>query len=403
MTTEKLFYQDPYIKSFSAQILQSRKDEQGRYYVVLDQTAFYPTGGGQPHDTGTINDVQVYDVEEVEGEVRHFVDTPIEEKECVGEIDLGRRFDHMQQHAGQHILTAAFEEMYGYKTVSFHLGKEICAIDLEIPALQEEEANNVEDRVNAIILENRPIEARWVTANEIDNFPLRKDLSVKENIRLVIIPDFDYNGCGGTHPNSTGQVSSVKILHWEKQKNSIRVHFICGNRVLKQLHEKHQVIQRLNALLSAPQEDLEAATNHVKEQQKSLEKTVSELKTELMEEEAHGLIDQATTMENDRLVKKVYKERPMNELQQLAKHITKKADSIMVLLVSEKDDKLQVVCARSQDIDMNMKELIASVLPKINGRGGGNAMIAQGGGDNILSPEAFIEEMMSKLVHGQSC
>lgn len=397
MITEKLYYQDPYIRSFSAHILQSEKDEKGRFYVVLDKTAFYPTGGGQPHDTGTINDVYVFDVEEVEGEVRHFIDTPIEEKECYGEINWVRRFDHMQQHAGQHILSAAFEEMYGYKTISFHLGKDTCTIDLEVSTIIEEEANRVEERANTIILENRPIEARWVTKDELSKFPLRKALSVIENIRLVIIPDFDYNGCGGTHPNASGKVSSIKILHWEKQKKNIRVHFVCGNRVLKQLHEKHSIIQRLNALLNVPQEDLETAANRVLEQQKNLEKTIDELKMELLVQEAHKLIEQEIITNYYRLVKKVYMDRTMAELQQLAKNMTQKFDSMLVLLVNEKDNNLQVVCARSKDIDINMKELITRILPKINGKGGGSETIAQGGGDKILSSEALIEKMIEAI------
>lgn len=244
MVTEKLFYQDQYMRSFTARLQKSDRDEKDRFYVVLDQTAFYPSGGGQPHDIGTLNGVNVCDVEEVDGEVRHYLEEPAEiHKEFTGEIDWNRRFDHMQQHTGQHILSAAFEEEFSYKTVSFHLGAEICSIDLEAESLTDKEIGRVESIANNIILENRPVETRWVTEEELSNFALRKEVSVSANIRLVIIPDFDYNGCGGTHPDSTGQINSVKILHWEKQKkNKIRVYFVCGSRVLKLLGEKHKVI-----------------------------------------------------------------------------------------------------------------------------------------------------------------
>lgn len=155
MFTKKLFYQDPYLRSFSARVLTSDKDEQGRFYVVLDRTAFYPTGGGQPHDTGTLNGIHVYDVEEADGEVRHYIEEPVDiHHEITGEIDWERRFDHMQQHAGQHILSAAFEEMFGYQTVSFHLGQKICSIDLDTADLTDEELMQAENKANDIILES---------------------------------------------------------------------------------------------------------------------------------------------------------------------------------------------------------------------------------------------------------
>ncbi|WP_010532363.1 alanyl-tRNA editing protein [Lentibacillus jeotgali] len=394
MITEKLYYQDPYISFFSAQIIHSNKDEKGRFYVILDQTAFYPTGGGQPNDTGTINGAHVYNVEEENGEVRHFIDRPLEENKCYAEIDWTRRFDHMQQHAGQHILSAAYEDMYGYKTVSFHLGAENCTIDLEAPALNEEEAKRVEERANTVILENRSIETRWVTENELSKFPLRKAVSVTDNIRLVIIPDFDYNGCGGTHPNETGQVGSVKILHWEKHKKNIRVHFVCGDRVLKQLQEKHKMIQRLTATLNAPQTDLEAAANRILQKQEDLEKTITQLEAELLEQEAHKLIAQASIKDHYKLVTKIYKENSMKKLQQMANSMIHHTDGLLVLFINENDSKLQVVCARSNGIGINMQEYIRYILPEINGKGGGNEMIVQGGGDMVLSSESLMEVMI---------
>lgn len=156
MTTEKIYYDDQYKQSFKTNLVKQDQNEDGRLYVVLEKTAFYPTGGGQPHDTGTLNDVQVYDVEEIDGEIRHYVERSLDEHEnIVGQISWERRFDHMQQHSGQHILSAAFEDVYGYKTISFHLGKDHCTIDLEVPNLTEEEVNQTETLVNEVILENR--------------------------------------------------------------------------------------------------------------------------------------------------------------------------------------------------------------------------------------------------------
>lgn len=397
MATEKLYYQDQYIRTFTTRLIKQDQDENG-HYAVLEKTAFYPTGGGQPYDTGTFNGVKVCNVEEVDGEIRHYVEFPIEERnEYTGEINWERRFDHMQQHAGQHILSAAFEETLGYKTVSFHLGNEICTIDLQTGNLTEEEANQVEKLANAIILENRPIEAKWVTESELQNYTLRKQLSVSENIRLVIIPDFDYNGCGGTHPSSTGQVSCVKILNWEKQKKNIRVQFVSGSRVIQQLHDKQKVIQSLTAVLNAPQESMKEAAARILQQTRDLEKTVEELKSKLIEHEASSFIDQAEVLEGHKTIKAIFKDRPITELQQMARTITMKASDAIVLFINETEQKLQAVCAKGNEASHNMNQLIKQVLPKVNGKGGGNDSFAQGGGDKVLSPEQLMEELARAL------
>lgn len=396
LATEKLFYQDQYIGRFTANVLKADYDESKRFYVVLDQTAFYPTGGGQPHDTGTLNGIEVYNVEEIDGEIRHFVREAISiGNECVGELNWERRMDHMQQHAGQHILTAAFEEELGYKTLSFHLGEELCSIDLNTENLTETEAIEVEKIANLMIIENRPIETRWITAEEINYYKFRKELAVLDNIRLVIIPEFDYNGCGGTHPSSTGQVGSIQVLHWEKQKKHIRLYFVCGRRVRKQLHEKHQVIRALTSKLSAPQDELEFAVNRLLEEMKEMAKVNTELKMELLELEKIQLMESKEKLDNYNytIIKNIFHKRPMSELQQLAKEIAIKHTGIIVIFVNETDDKLQVVSARGNDFPISMNQLVKQILPQVNGKGGGNDSIAQGGGEKIMLAEEFMNHI----------
>ncbi|MEN2767492.1 alanyl-tRNA editing protein [Ornithinibacillus xuwenensis] len=398
METDKLYYKNQYEVEFEAVVRKSEQDNAG-HYVVLNQTAFYPTGGGQPYDTGTLNNIRVFNVEEVEGEIRHYVEMPIElNVKCIGEVDWNRRFDHMQQHTGQHILSAAFDNELGLKTVSFHLGKEICSIDLATDHVTEEELLKIEEIANQVILENYPIESKWVTEEELRNYSLRKSVSVSENIRLVIIPDFDYNGCGGTHPDSTGQVSTIKLLHSEKQKQLVRVFFISGKRVRKQLQEKHQVIQRLTALLSVPQEQMEEATSRILLQGKELEKTISDLKTKLTEYEANQLIEQGEQNNSNIMVKHIYQNRPISELQNLARMISQKTSNIVVLFINETDNKLQLVCARGNDLEMSMNQLVKQILPIINGRGGGSDTIAQGGGEKLIPTERLMEEMVSEIL-----
>ncbi|UJL47187.1 alanyl-tRNA editing protein [Virgibacillus sp. NKC19-16] len=398
MATKKLYYDDPYMCKFNASVLKSGKDDNDRFYVVLDRTAFYPTGGGQPHDTGTLNSVQVYDVQEIDGEVRHYTRVPVDTNHGIaGEIDWEKRFDHMQQHAGQHILSAAFEREFDYKTVSFHLGREICTIDLDTVDLSGEEIMMVENKVNDIILENRRLVTKWVDAEDLSQYPLRKEVSVSKNIRLVIIPDFDYNGCGGTHPDSTGQVSSLKILHWEKQKKNTRVYFVCGSRVLKELGMKHQAIQGLSDTLNAPQEALNKTAIKVLQQNKELEKKINELKTELIDYEAEAYIEKAEEIWGRKIIRTVFDNRPMSELQLLAKRITVRSGDTIVLFVNESKGKLQLVCAKGESVEAKMNELVKKVLSLINGKGGGNASVAQGGGEKIIPPEKLIETMINRL------
>lgn len=385
----KLYYKDAYIKSFTAQLLRVEKDEQSRWYAVLDETAFYPTGGGQPHDTGVLNDVKVVDVEEVDGEIRHYLERELKdsEGEIKGLVHWDRRFDFMQQHAGQHILTAAFVELFDFATIGFHLGRELVTIDLDINELTQEQAMEAERLANQIVLDGRPIETKWVTEDELAHYKLRKELAVSENIRLVIIPDFDYNGCGGTHPKSTAEVGPIKILDWERQKNKIRVQFVCGGRVLTQLHQKHKVLRGLTELLNAPELELAAAAKKLIENGKDREKTLETMQEMLLSYEAKDLLNSVNT----NIVSADYQNRSIQELQKLARLITALSNEVIVFLVNETEDKLQFVCAKGTQQSVSMKEISSELLSLINGKGGGNDQFAQGGGEKLLSGEQLLQ------------
>jgi alanyl-tRNA synthetase len=386
---EKLYYHDAYIKEFSAELITQKEEESGRIYAILSQTAFYPTGGGQPFDTGFLNGVEVVDVEEVDGEIRHYIKEKLAEGNPVeGAIEWDRRFDHMQQHAGQHILSASFEDLYGYKTVSFHLGKDTLTIDLDTENLSADEAAKVEDLANQVILESRPIVTKWVDEEELKQYRLRKELSVSNNIRLVIIPDFDYNGCGGTHPNSTAEIGSLKILGWERQKKMVRVEFVCGKRVLNKLGQKHEVIKELTALLNAPEQDMSSSVNRLLAQKKELEKTIEEMKDQLLKFEANEIIESG---KND-LVSRVFQNRSIQELQKLARLLVSTAEDKVFLLASENEEKLQFVFAKGKKIEGDLKGLSQRALSIIDGKGGGNDTLVQGGG-KWMSGEEFIQKV----------
>ncbi len=395
----KLYYRDPYIRTFKTMLKKQSQDELEKWYAVLEETAFYPEGGGQPYDRGTLNGQAVLEVQEIDSEIRHYLEKPLPETnwEITGEIDWNRRFDHMQQHAGQHLLSAAFEELFSYKTMSFHLGKEVSTIDIDTKNLTEQEALEAEKLVNKIILENRTIQTKWVTHGELADFTLRKELVVEENIRLVIIPDFDYNGCGGTHPNSTGGVATLKILSTEKQKKMIRVSFVAGNRVRKQLHEKHKVISDMAVQLNAPQEKMIEAVARLMEQSKEQAKLLKDTKDKLLKYEASSLSSNVEMMEGQAVIRKVLLNRTMGELQILARQITEEVEDASVFLVAENDDKLAFVVARGSQSEMNMRAVVKDVLPVINGKGGGNESMVQGGGEAVVTGEELLGLLLATM------
>lgn len=388
--TKKLYYEDPYLTTFTANIVKQEPE-----YVVISETAFYPTGGGQPCDLGRLNGISVINVEVVNDEIRHFLAEPLDPDitKIEGKIEWSRRFDHMQQHAGQHILSAAFAELFQLQTVSFHLGKESVTIDLDVPEISAEQLQEVEDLANQIILENRPIETKWVTEEELAQYNLRKATSVKEDIRLVIIPDYDYNACGGIHPSTTGQVSSINILQTEKQKRQVRVEFVCGQRVITQFHRKHSILLNLISTLSTPEEKLEDAANSILFTNKSLEKQITELNNKILQYEAKDLLNES----NNEVIGVTFENRTIQDLQKLARFLVEESPNALCIFVSHNDEKLQVVVAKGKNREENMKLWIQQIILPINGKGGGNEMIAQGGGEALLSSADLLNNALTHV------
>ena len=394
---EYLYYQDAMLREFDAVVIRTGVEDDGRKYVVLSNTAFYPTGGGQPHDTGTLNDLPVMDVERIDDEIRHYIEGDLSclPNQVHGKLNWQRRFDHMQQHAGQHILTAAFEELFNAPTVNFHLGSEHITIDIAVDTLTEEQLLAAETRANDIILENRPIYTKWIKEDELSAYSLRKEVAVTGDIRLVIIPDYDYNGCGGIHPTSTGQISALKILGTEKMKGNIRVSFVCGRRVLAELAMRKTVLSDVARQLSVPEKEAADALAKIMTTQKTTEKELARLKDELLSFEAKALAG------SDHMVLSAhFHGRSMQELQKLARFTIAERPDAILLLTSKNEDKLQFVALRGAQVGTSMKFLATKVLPLINGKGGGSDQMVQGGGECTLSAEQFLIAMQDALQHG---
>lgn len=393
MSSVPLYYDDQYIKTFEARVVKQAIDGD-KPYVVLDQTAFYPTGGGQPADYGTINDVKVIDVEKVEGEIRHYIEQELpENKQVFGNIDWKRRFDHMQQHCGQHILSAAFEELFDIETVGFHLGSEIVTIDLNTEMLTDEILEQVEKRANEVIVSNLPIDVKWVTKEELPNYPLRKQPTVTENIRLVIIPDFDYNGCGGTHPRSTAEVGQIKILGMEKNRGNIRLQFACGFRALKEFQQKQHVLNKITAMLRTSELEAPAKLQQILETQLEQGKELEEARETLIAFEAQEIASNQTMIANYKMIAGSFQGRSIKELQSLARKITQTDDESIVIMVTEVEERLQMVFAAGKNVAVKMNELLKTALAIIDGKGGGKPDFAQGGGSALISAEEMVKKV----------
>ncbi|NGQ96241.1 alanyl-tRNA editing protein [Brevibacillus sp. SYP-B805] len=396
---DRLYYTDPYIQTFEANVIYQGSEEDGTPYIVLDRTAFYPTGGGQPCDTGTLNGIEVIQVEEVDSTVRHRLSRPFPPgtTTAAGSIDWQRRFDHMQQHAGQHILSAAFAELFDAQTVGFHLGRERVTIDLAVEEVTEEMAVQAVELANRIVFENRPIIARFVDPVELARLPLRKPPAVTENIRIVTIEGFDYNPCGGTHPKQTGEIGPIQILDWERMKGNVRVAFICGGRTARELWHKHRVLKQLGRLLSSSEAELPDAVARLQLERKETERALQEANQKLLEAEARERMREAETIGGLRLAAVALAERPLPDMQKLAQRMVALDPTAIALLVSS-GPKTQLVFARGEAVSLPMNELLREALPLIDGKGGGNPAMAQGGGTGGPSPEDLLTQIKESLL-----
>lgn len=392
----KKYFADAYVTKFSAQVIREERLEDGRYGVVLNETYFYPTSGGQPHDLGTISQVKVLDV--VDGdEIIHIVEQPIGELDVECELDWQRRFEHMQQHAGQHILSACFEQLYDAETVGFHLGDQYVTIDLTLEDLSVEMAETVENRANDLIYQNLLIKTYFVEPDEVDKLPLRKLPAVEEDIRIVEMNGKDYSPCGGTHPKSTGEVGMIKIRKWEKKRNNIRVEFICGRRALKDYQWKNDQINQISNQLSVRDQEASEGFQRLYDEAKELRREVGQLKGQIQVYEAEEFYGQAQEINGVRLVQQLFIDRDLNEAKRLAGRIIEKEKVIVLFAV--KGEKAQVAFSRSKDLSVNMNELLKEVIGLINGSGGGSPQSAQGGGSDVSNLESLLQSAELILTH----
>ncbi|KXX98737.1 alanyl-tRNA editing protein [Bacillus cereus] len=394
---QKLYYTDAYKQDFTTKVIKQDYDKDGNLYVILNETAFYPTGGGQPHDTGTLNGIAVLGVEEVDEEIHHFIAEQLHTEEVEGKINWERRFDHMQQHAAQHILSASFWDHFNIPTIGFHLGRETVTIDLETENLHTETVEKAVQIANNIVFENHPILIKWMNLEEAKTLPLRKEPTMTENIRVVMIENFDYNGCGGTHPKRTGEVGPIHVLGWERNKGSIRLTFIAGWRTLKLMGQQQQIMKDVSKQLNSSEADIPVKVAQLLTSQKETEKAMQTMNEKLLYAEANELLQQPTKIHAGILISKVFTNRSMQEIAKLSTIITEQQEHAITYFVIENEDKLQCILACGKTVTLDMNALLKDALPAIEGKGGGNKKSARGGGKAIMTGDEFLNQLVSSL------
>lgn len=362
----KLYYSQPWLRELDTRITSQREVE-GKYLVVLAETIFYPTGGGQPHDLGTINGIPILDVFEEDGTVFHVLPEPLEGSSAHGVLDWPRRLDHMQQHSGQHLLSAIFQDEYGYRTESFHLGAEFCSIDITTPDLTRQEQLAAEARANELILEDLPVFTYTLQPEEFGQVPLRKIPDLPGPLRIVEIQGFDYSPCSGTHVGKTGQIGLLKILKAERYKGMTRVYFLCGGRALEDYRRKHEICSELVALLAVPEGEVVERVSADLERRKELEKLVEELQGELLELRARELVSRS---EGPFFLE--LPEASIPEAQRLARAVLNLTQALVVINLGER-----LVLAHNLPAGPNLGQLIKDQAQPLGGRGGGSPTAAQ--------------------------
>jgi alanyl-tRNA synthetase len=297
----RIYYTDPTCRTFDATVIRSFEYE-GRPAVALNQTAFYPTSGGQPFDVGRLGDATVVDTIDVDDVVMHIVTGQLAEGTSVrGEIDWQRRFDHMQQHTGQHVLSAAFDRLFDNRTVSFHMGADASTIDLAREATMDEIERAV-DESNRVVWADCSVAIRFVSEAEAGRLPLRKDPTRGGTLRLIEIPDFDLSACGGTHVSRTGEIGVIAVIASERFKGGSRLTFVCGHRALRVLRGYRDAISGSIRVLSVLPTELPSAVERLQSEGKDLRKTIGRLQESLAVHEAARLMNAATVSGSLRMV-----------------------------------------------------------------------------------------------------
>ena len=376
--TYKLYLDNPYLREIDARIVDKTYKD-GKYYIKLNRTIFYPhLSGGQPGDKGTINGINVIEVYEDNLDIIHVTKDNIHSDKVMLTIDWENRLDNMQQHTGQHLLSAAFYKLYNGETIGFHIGQDYVYIDVTLPELTDYEAEKIEIYTNRVIASNFEIKSYYIEKTDIEKIPVRKQPTVNSNIRIVEIDNIDFSPCAGTHLRSTGEIGIIKIRKWEKYKGNIRIEFICGNRALYDYRWKNKMINDIGLLLSSKDLDVLEKIKILYTQKEELEKSNKSLREELYIYKGEDLLRHSITINNTSFISKVFDNMDLKEINFISNYLNN-SNTIVQLYGSTYENKGQFLISVSKDLDINLKNILKEVSEEFDIKGGGSPQTVQGG------------------------
>jgi alanyl-tRNA synthetase len=391
--TERLYYQNSYLVEFDANVVEQAIHE-GKPAVVLDRTAFYPTSGGQPFDVGTLSGARVLDVVDTgDGRILHIVDRAPDGAGVKGAIDWPRRFDHMQQHTGQHVLSAAFDRLLKARTESFHLGADYSTIDLA-RELSPAEIAQGEDEANRVVWEDRPVAIRFAGPDEIAKLPLRKEPRREGTLRLIDVQDFDLSACGGTHVARTGAIGTIAIAATERFRGGSRVTFLCGGRTLAGYRALRDAVAGSVRALSVLPAELPVAIERLQADGKDLRRQIKDFQAKLAAQEADALADAAAAVGGVTAVVAALPGWDAAGLKSIATRIVERPGRVAVLV--GEPAPAAIVVARSAGLTHDAGALLRQLVERHGGKGGGRPELAQGGG--ITSAAADVLQSARELL-----
>ncbi len=376
--TKKLYHEDAYLLEFDARVVE-RRELEGRPAVVLDRTAFYPEAGGQSSDRGTLDGVAVVDVVDAEGIIIHVLAAPAGAEIVHGVVDWARRFDRMQQHSGQHILSEAFIEVLKGATLSFHIGDEVSTLEIGVPKISEADLDRVEARANAVVFDDLEIRTYFVPEEKIGTVPLRKPPKKGEGgmIRVVEVDRFDHSACGGTHCRRAGEVGLIKVVKSEKIRGNLRFEFVCGGRALRDYQEKNRTVRHAASAFSVAERDIPAAIDKTQAEAKAMKKRARRLEERVAAFEAGQMAREAT----GKVIQAAFEDRSPEEARFLALNIIRQGNFV-VLFAAPGEGRSHIILAASEALGLDARTLVPVIGKVLEARGGGSPSLVE-----LVTPE----------------
>ncbi len=358
--TNRLYLENPYLKEIDARIIDKIYID-GKYYITLNRTIFYPhLSGGQPGDRGTINGIEVLEVYEEDSNIIHVIEENIHSDKVSLSINWENRLDNMQQHTGQHLLSASFYKLYNGETIGFHIGKEYVYIDVTLPKLCEDEIRRLEIYTNRIISLNFPIKSYFIEKNNLNKIPIEDTNEINSNTRIIEIENIDFSPCAGTHLRNTGEVGLIKIRNWEKHEGKNRIEFICGNRALNDYDCKNKTINKISSLLSSKEESVYEKVEILFNKNLKVEKENKLLKEELYEYRADTLINNSLKINNISFISNIFEDMNLSDLF-ILESILKNNKQLVQIFGSITGNQTNFLVSISKDINISLINILNKI------------------------------------------